>query len=424
MLFRSAEIGATNVIVVQVDTLRADRMTVYGSERDTMPETGGENWLVVNTAYSASSWTLPSTVSLFTALSPHRHGVMRVNPDGSMPTLTSTDTTAGVFHDAGYDTFAVTGNQALKLVDGAFFGFDEVDLEYASGSSPDLKWEVSNIAAWLDQRDSDAPFFVHLQPMDVHGPYSPDDEHLGTFTDPDALPFDLDATEAEQLEQFQAAWDAADEAERTVLLEQLHAIYDEDILSMDSALAGLLGMLSERGHALDTLVVVTADHGETLAEELTTDKVFFGHGGKVREELVRVPLMFYHPSFPPDDRVDCVAENVDTMQTVLQAVGLEPLSGVDGQPLQDGCRDFARTSVYDEEPEDLTLGEVGVTDGVSSLRWDCGLHVASRYDLTTDPTAVSPVDAADFPDDARLTKEMEAHVADIQAAVGVDCSVE
>ena len=113
----------------------------------------------------------------------------------------------------------------------------------------------------------------------------------------------------------------------------------------------------------DTLVVFSADHGESLGEN-----GIFGHGGNLDSVVEHIPLVMYHPGLKPD-QAHCLAENVDTMPTVLTAMGLEVPDNLDGHPLQQGCRKYTHASVYTPAG---TLGFVTVEDGTNYAQWSCG----------------------------------------------------
>lgn len=417
--------GAHNLIVVQVDTLRADRLPQYGGENDTMPISSRRPWMVVDGLRTVTSWTVPSTVSLLTGLRPRTHGITRMTADHTFNSDLHDPTAATTFGEAGYATMVISGNESLEQVVGMFDDFETVDPRETSGYTNRLGWEVEATLNWISDLPAETPFYVHLQPMNVHGPYEPLDEHLGTFSDVDTLPFDLEASEDEQLDQFRAAWIEADEYERDRMSRQLHALYDETILGVDAQLEELIMGLEQRGLAQDTIVVMVADHGETLLEEdARVDEPFFGHGGKARPELVTVPFLIHHPSFAMGDRVECVSENEDVLPTLLQALGLPAIAGEDGEPLQDGCRTIARSGVFVPDVEEDALSELAVSNATDFLRWDCLHGEIHRYDLTTDPTGLVSLPAEDFPADASLTLEMQSYLADIQEAFGeLPCAV-
>jgi arylsulfatase A-like enzyme len=422
------ELGVKNVIVVHVDTLRADHLPMYGSEHQTLPQISELPWMVVDDVYAPTSWTIPSTISVLTELDVTSHGIFHMNAEGEMNAPFTFDTVAKAFGDQGYRTVMMSGNLALPEVDGIFADFQDVDPELDGNFATSLGWEVTNTLAWVDTLDADQPFFAFLQPMNAHQAYHPPDEYLGTWSDAANLPFSVDPSvdETTQFTEFLDAYEAAptDEA-RAALVEQFRDVYDEDILGVDDALAKLVHGIASRGLDEETLIVVAGDHGETLGEELSPNgRVFFGHGGKVREELVHVPLLFYNPRLPAQT-VGCLAANFDLMPTVLSAVGLPPLPDADGRALQDGCRDYVHATTWIANTDADTLKEALTTDGDSALRWSCDFNAVYRYDLTADPTGIATVDEAAFPAGPALVTEMRSFLDTVSETLApVSCYLE
>lgn len=412
------DLGARNLIILHVDTLRADRLTPYGGIHDTLPLTDARDWLVVNDYYSVSSWTIPATASLVTGREIESHGLTRVD-SAHEPNAAITDRTlAEHLQDAGFVTFAASGNAVVQTVEGMANGFDAVNVlgEIPASRLDDLR-ETS--FEWLDEQDPSAPFFILMQPMDTHGAYHPDSK-AGIFSDLETLPISTDVrtTEEEQVAQFEAAYRAATtDEERAAIVANLQALYDELILNIDDATEALFEDLEERGLRDDTLVVLTADHGETVGDDLEFPS--FGHGGTVRPELTHIPLMFSHPRLADQD-IECLSQNIDLAPTLAQALGLGAIEGVDGLPLQDGCRSSVHASTYFNNTDRNAAVELMVSDGASMLRWLCGLGGSRRYDLTTDPTGQRALMAEDLPNNDTLEAEVEVFYQRLVEGLGIE----
>jgi arylsulfatase A-like enzyme len=280
----------------------------------------------------------------------------------------------------------------------------------------DLEDLLPDTLAWIDAQD--APFFVLLQPMDVHALYNPGEEFLGTWSA--ELPFDPASSVGAQYDQIYRAWAAAtSEEDRQAVIDQVRAVYDEDILSVDHGLDALMSALQARGHMLDTLVVVAGDHGETIGEDPV--QLTIGHGQTTRRELVRVPLMFHHPRLP-SQAITCLSQNTDVMPTILRAVGLTPMADTDGHPLQDGCRDVVTSSTFQSDLYQALPGELHVTDGTYALRWNCVENVIYQHDYAADPTGV--LEAVTWPTDGALEAAMATfHQALIDGVGSAECAI-
>ncbi|HNC96992.1 MAG TPA: sulfatase-like hydrolase/transferase, partial [Myxococcota bacterium] len=297
-----------NVIVVQPDTLRADRLPFYGSPHDTLPDTAAmPGWAVWEDAISSSSWTFPSVASLLTSSDVHQHGLMDVSQ--TIPGLAELPMWQRNLGAARVHTGYFNGNSGILLTN-MHEGWERAEMgeEYPDNA-------VAGVAAalsWLDQIPREEPFFMLIQPMDSHAPWHPFPEYLGRWSDPEALPFSVEDSETDQKILLQEAADVADVEEEAALRENMLALYDEEILGMDRAVVNLMEGLEVRGLTQNTLVVFTADHGEGFFEKPAT----FGHGGSVRQELVRIPLAFYHPSLTTKVIEGCPIGNMDLLPMV------------------------------------------------------------------------------------------------------------
>jgi arylsulfatase A-like enzyme len=393
---------------VQVDTLRADSLLAYGGTRDTMPLLFARpGWVTVERAVSTGSWTAPATASLVTGLDLPRHGIRYFDDEAPNHRLDS-PTFQKYLGEQGFDTALYTGSGLL--IDGAYSlgeGFAVAELVEDEPGNADAV--VTAGLDWLGARDSDAPFLLFLQPMDPHGPYDPEAEDLGTWSDPANLPFDVTQRPDQQESDIFAALDAATTEEETAaILTQVRAVYDEQILGLDRELDRLFDGLAASGHLEDTLVVVTADHGESFYDGVPA---MLGHGFSTRNELVHVPLFLWGANVP-DTYAQCLASNMDVFPTVIDALGLEPMADVDGQSLLDACRQFAFSGVYEATAGVETIDWLGVETLDAQVMYDCtgDLHA---FDLTTDPGAVTSVSTTGIPDGAAVVQALDTYSASV-----------
>ena len=252
-----------DVVLVLVDTLRADRLGAYGYALPTSPrlDAVAAEGLVFERAYSASTWTKPAVASLFTALMPAEHGIVRQLREGDPELLTqvvphSLPTLAERFRADGYRTVAVVRQPNMLPQMGFARGFDVYD----APAHEDAFALVERLLARLDEDERGRPVFLYLHLLDVHWPY---DEMLPSLA-PDAFG---------PLSESEWAWmdrptvrRAKRHGWRQVDWPTITARYDHGVAFVDAAIGRLVEGLTERGRWDRTLLAVTSDHGEGFLE--------------------------------------------------------------------------------------------------------------------------------------------------------------
>lgn len=293
-----------NVVVILIDTLRRDHLPLYGYPKPTAPFLSrlAERGIVFERAYSTSSWTPPAAASLFTSLYPFQHGVLRgfqlaqriERLTGARirlsPVPAAAQTQAEALATRGYRTFAITENPNLVAEMGFAQGFSSFS---SFPKSLDAETILARLAALGPELHKPGPYFLYLHFMDVHGPYR-------------GRPPLFDAS-------------LVDEAERKV------SAYDSGIRALDERLARAF---AELGWDKDTLLVVTADHGEELG-----DRGNWGHGATLFGEVLNVPLVVYPPGGSAPRRVADPVSLIDVLPTLREAAGLRPSPGDEGVSL-------------------------------------------------------------------------------------------
>lgn len=308
--------GAPNVVVVLIDTFRPDHLGVLGYDRSTAPFLEGvlRDSTVFHRAFSTSSWTAPSTSSVFTSLYPPEHGVTegflahgrRSNAIDELvgQTLTlnrlpdSIPTLPEIFAEAGYSTWGAATNINIGSQIGFDRGFDR--FEYLVDRS--ARVVERKVSSWQRQMDASSPSFLYLHFNDVHEPY-----------------------------QARRPWyePADDELADTV------ARYDSEISFLDDVLQDLY---TDLGWGENTLLVVISDHGEEFGEHGAV-----GHQFTLYDELMRVLFAVHGPDLGIGPaRLDHVNVSlIDVLPTVLDLVGIEApphARGVSLAPLVRGAR--------------------------------------------------------------------------------------
>jgi arylsulfatase A-like enzyme len=300
-----------DIVVVVVDTLRADHLGVYGHHRATSPFMDGlaaqGSWF--SRAYASSGWTLPSMASLLSGLYPHQHLVGRLAFRGSefgkldAEVMTLAESLAG----QGYATGAVVNNTFMAPAFSLDQGFDLYSYAGATNTAHRSAAEtVSAGLAWLD--GSQGPGFLFLHFMEPHLNYAATEPHLGRFSagNPAASEIKLE--------------DLVGKSHRSTpptaeVQEYVRQRYDEEIRVADDAVRQLVAELKARGRYENTILVITSDHGEEF-----WDHGGFEHGHTLMGELTRVPLILAG-AVPNHGRVDAVVEHVDLVAGLLASSG-------------------------------------------------------------------------------------------------------
>ena len=318
-----------NVILVSVDTLRADRVSGYGYSRETTPRLDSlfTDSAVFLRTYAPSGWTLPSHVSLLTGLNVMNHRVEgekdRMDPD--LPTL------AGELEKQGYFCAAMTSGGFVSPIFGFDLGFDTFQLGDWGIFKLDAAARLGRAAAdWL-RGHGDRNFFLFLHTYQCHSPYD--------LPEPDRSIFLPPGTPARLRDPVHAVGGQAGifkplpEADR----QNASDLYDAEVRYVDRALIGpLLDALHETGLYDRTLLIVTSDHGEEFYEHGA-----WTHGPDLYDESLKVPLVVKFPgSRFAGTRVDSIVRLTDIMPTILGEMGslragLE-LDGRDLRPLLNG----------------------------------------------------------------------------------------
>jgi arylsulfatase A-like enzyme len=307
-----------NLVVVSLDTLRADHLGLYGYERGTSPHLDAlaETAVVFDNAFSHSTHTAPAHRALFQSRVVSRTGA-------DQPVL------AEVLGAAGYRTAAFTGagKVSAKLGFDRGFALFHEDIRGFGASFP-------RIERWL-REEAETPFFLFLHTYDIHLPYDPPppfdtqfaaDGYAGPVEGPRTRELVRKTLRLGEWAHFEGdlALDASDRA-------QMVALYDGGIRYTDQFIGRLEAVLRERGLWEDTVVVVTADHGEEF-----WDHDSLAHGLTLYQEVLRVPLVVRWPGAPAGvagRRVPDAVRLMDVAPSLLELAGVAPPPGFQGRSL-------------------------------------------------------------------------------------------
>ena len=287
-----------SVIVITLDTTRADRLSVYGFNNAPMPglERLAREGVVFDRATAVAPLTLPAHCSVFTGLFPPAHGV-RDNADGALSQQQTT--LAEILKARGFQTAAFVGSTVLDSDRGLAQGFDYYSTVPRAGSSAHsfgaaqrpADAVMNDALQWIEAHDEKS-FFAWVHLYDAHRPYEAPEPFRSRFLDP----------------------------------------YVAEIAFADAQIARLLTALNDR-HVLErTIVVVVGDHGESLGEHGERD-----HGIFVYEASMQVPLIVRAPGLTAR-RVDAVVSQVDVLPTLLDLLRIPAPPGIDGVTLVPASR--------------------------------------------------------------------------------------
>lgn len=411
---RGADSGGSrpNLILISIDSLRADHLGCYDYPKDTSPvlDRLAREGARFDHVIAETSWTLPTHASMLTGISSAVH---QVQTDGKSlaPGFT---TLAEVLRDAGYRTRGLWSGPYLHPLFGLGQGFAEADYEgvlgdlrgYDSAASPDssqvLAAKTQNFAAAVDavtsptlidkaiaflEQPHDRPFFLFIHMFDVHFDYKPpeaiwrrfDPDYAGTFTD------DQHANNP----AIRADMPPGD-------LAHLIALYDGEIYFVDQHIGRLLDALNRQSLEDGTVVAVTADHGDEFFEHGRS-----GHQKTLYDEVIQVPWLVRQPGrIAPATTITAQARHVDMLPTLLGLLGVAPPQAAMGE-------DLAPVVRGERAARDLTAVSrlVNPRAGVwSSLRTPHTKLITRKdgqdsrtelYDLYADPRETRPLPATD-----------------------------
>jgi len=323
----SGSSGRYNLLVVLVDTLRADHLGCqgYGRETSRTIDALAREGVVFEEAFSAVPWTPASTATLLTGLEPFRHGFVR--PEVA-PLSQDAITLAEILGARGYSTAGFSGNLLISDLSGFDQGF-ETFKTVTWGKAPALN---ALAIPWLRAKAKAGRFFLYMHYFDPHDPYDDPAGNWRTFAGlaPDAPPNEPAPIANGDIEvPFVALREGRDPGLGPDELRRLIDRYDGEIRFVDSEIAKLLAEVKALGLEDETIVVFTSDHGEQFLEHGGLK-----HGSSLHREELHVPLVFKIPgrAGAPERRPDIVGL-VDVVPTLLAALGVEPPVELDGVDL-------------------------------------------------------------------------------------------
>lgn len=417
------------IVLLLLDTVRVDRLSVHDPARATTPALAAlaARGAVFEAVQSPAPWTVPALASLWTGLAPtvHRAGLEGEEARSFDPLAihgfdAGLATLPGRLAALGYRTHARIANELLGM-ECFTAGFDEAEVGRAS---------ADELVTWVEERLPELqrePFFLYLHFMDAHVPLAPADELVQRFLPAgfarEALP--PAHRDARYWGKFKKAAQLGPHfADFRVLKE---ATYDAALRQLDAGIARLLGLLERADLLADTLVVVTADHGEELWDHWALEGEAYaadtklalgtGHGHTLFQELLRVPLIVAGPGVSAGQRIGTRLQLADLGATVLELAGAgrAPELG-DGASFAALLRGeaLAERSLYSEG---LAYGyELRALVDPSGFKLIRATHPGERellFDLASDPGETRDLLAEEPERAAVLRRALDAHAAEL-----------
>jgi len=378
-----------DIVLITIDTLRPDHMGLYGYERLTTPEI--DRWFadgaIFERAYSTEANTSPSVVSILSGVLPQEHRIrllyQLLDPEARL----IPDRLPEAYQSAGFVSNVVLTDEAIGLAS-HFDHYDDAVSEllwktplgvphWGSKWARDAGPTTDAALVWLrEQRDPERPVFLWVHYMDPHAPYRPPEAWKRSFFH--------DGRRPGIIRILQAVEDTLEYVD----------LYDEEIAYMDHHVGRLLDGCAEVLDLDDTLVIFTADHGESMMEH----EAWFSHGYQVYEEILRVPFMLRGPGVAPGWRTGPIS-GVDVAKTVLSFAGAPTDPNSRGLDLRSPAPIRTDRTIFAEATR-LRHWRAAIQ---LDRKWVLGVRLGKReifarryYNLLADPNELNP--APGFPE--------------------------
>jgi len=330
-----------NIILLVLDTARAQSFSGYGYARPTSPHIDAiaAEGVVYEQAIAPGSWSLPSQVSLLTGMFPAKHGAheLHLSYAHRYPMLPE------VLREAGYRTLGISTNSWMSDEFGVTHGFERyLKLWQYRPTVPAPPVPTSGVGAWLDRKlqrwywrhmfpcrswvqhvnrhirdllaKTPEPFFLYAIYWDLHLPYAARERYAARWLPPGVTLSQGRRVNRDPLQYLTGQTSMSDED-----FAVLQAFYDGALASLDAEIGALVCWLRQRGILDRTLLVITSDHGENIG-----DHGLMSHAYSLHDTLIHVPLIVRYPElFPPGQRVTPQVQLTDLFPTVLDVLGLD-----------------------------------------------------------------------------------------------------
>lgn len=343
------------VVLISLDTVRADRLGIYGNGPEVSPvlDELAASAVVFEQAMSVAPWTLPAHMSMLTGLDPVAHGVE--SPERTLPE--AVQTVAELFAARGFRTAAFTGGGFVGTGWGLESGFELFDARRTSKEHLGFDRYIDRAVGWIEEHREE-PYFLFLHSFDAHGPY---DEAA-----PETLAKFRERAAPDGPKDHELYRSSYTQYARGMRFDQYGKVaealndYDAGIHEADAGVGKVLDALRRTGRFEDALVVVLSDHGESFYDH----GLWIGHGIEMWDDQLRVPLIAKLPRGEmAGTRVPHLVDLVDVAPTLLEAAGWPPDPWMQGTSLASIARGTKRSRSY-------SLGGTYTTRTYSLIRGD------------------------------------------------------
>ncbi len=380
---------APNILLIGVDTLRADHMSAFGYDKNTTPNLKAlaDEGVRFSMARSPAPWTLPSFSSMLTSLYPSAHGAGRGGHDEWEAIDPTTVSLAEVLARNGYETSGIVANGLISPRYGLDQGFDSYR---AAWNMESVEGDAPRVARFVEAHQT-TPWLMFWHIMDPHLPYSTPDEERAEFTEADydgqfsrggrngpAVPFQvLDPRPGRRWYTHEGPPKPPELTDADTRF--IEDYYDAEISEVDKGVGLVFQALRDSGQWGRTIVAFVADHGEGLG-----DHGHYHHGYTLFDDQVHVPMILRIPSQHVGVVIERPVSTVDLMPTILGALGIpspEDAHGVDrlakNAPAVDAT--FIEYPTYDSSAQKAWV------EGPYKYLWDPLFHTEALYDFVADP---------------------------------------
>lgn len=323
-----------NVVIIALDSLRADHLGAYGYHRNTSLniDAFAKKSVLFENAYSQSAWTAPNYASLFTSRYPQSHGLILP----SRRYLDSEVTLAEILKKYGYETAGFVGGLHMVAEFGHAQGFDIYD-DNNNGhfAHMPINRSITGAIEWLEEKNREK-FFLFIHGFDTHCPYLPEEGDENVFANLSYKPLVNVIEECDNTHYLNAT-----NEDTSYVID----LYDDRIFNADKKIGRFLDFLEEKGLFEDSVIIFLSDHGETFKENKLWPNI--GHS-VLRNSVLQMSLVFYAPNATPG-RITHLTELVDVFPTVLDVLGI---------PINHQAQGKSRLALIAREEEDAPKGVV------------------------------------------------------------------
>ncbi|AEH25446.1 sulfatase [Pyrococcus yayanosii] len=375
-----------NVILITVDCLRNDHISYNGYQRETTP------FLKSIRGYKASliatsPWTYPAIASLLTGFYPHNHGAVLEGEDRKFdlsklkPLKENILTLSEILALFDYATYFNSG------IDLAFLSVRRRFHEQRLSSLTDAESILNELERWIKNQDNN--FFAHVHLKDLHEPISPPNEFYNYFGEVKKLP-KIEYWGEFQKPENQKGGKFEEFRENKLLL------YDNTLRYVDYVLEQFHTFLEDKGLIDNTILVITADHGEEFWDHAELEAGYFydvrgyagvGHGHSVFNELIEVPLIIMGPDIPKKREEDKPVSGVDIVPTLMDLLGIQHNILFDGINIFKAPKKrliLSENTIHGHEKKALVYGKL-------KFMYSPGDNVAWIFNLKNDPNEQNPI---------------------------------